>query len=439
MSGRFGKGPVGTCGGPPRSLRGSSLGLILGKMAQMLVGFLFWLIAARLAQPYDVGLAAALVSAVMLCTQLAHLGVGASFIRSYPSFSQKPHALLNTAFSVVAMAALACGVSFLLLGGEVLAELHGLARRWDLASLFVLIAVLGTVNVLLDQISMAQGRGEQVLGRNALGAAVMITPLLAVSAAGGNLTAAALFASWAAGGVSVSLLGALQLRNRLSYYYRPRITTDVGRRLLRIGLPNHALTLTERVPGLVLPLLITAIISPTATAHWYPIWMMAWALYVTPISVGIATFAEATRNPETVRESVRRSIKWSVQLGVPGGVAIAIFAKPALSLLGGEYADAGTDPLRVLLLALVPMTFVQAYFSVARAAGRMAGVVTAGVVVACGSLIATTYGGMRSGLMGMALGWVVAQTLAGVWAGYLLTRRLRPGVAMAVESGVIVA
>ena len=43
-------------------------------------GYLFWLVAARTATVHEVGVAAAAVSAVMLCTQLGLLGSGAASI-----------------------------------------------------------------------------------------------------------------------------------------------------------------------------------------------------------------------------------------------------------------------------------------------------------------------------------------------------------------------
>src|SRR5215218_3893232 len=76
----------------PRSLSMlvSSLALIGGKVATMGLGFLFWLLAAQLFVPAEVGLAAGAVSAVMLCTQLALLGVGSSVIVHFPRHGARP-------------------------------------------------------------------------------------------------------------------------------------------------------------------------------------------------------------------------------------------------------------------------------------------------------------------------------------------------------------
>ena len=66
----FGRDPGGEAsarGGRSLSMLKSSLALIVGKVATMGLGFLFWLVAARTFEVSEVGLAASAVSAVMLC------------------------------------------------------------------------------------------------------------------------------------------------------------------------------------------------------------------------------------------------------------------------------------------------------------------------------------------------------------------------------------
>src|SRR5215207_396021 len=56
----------------------NSIALILGKVATMGFGFLSWLLAARLFAPQEVGLASGAVSAMILATQIALLGVSSA-------------------------------------------------------------------------------------------------------------------------------------------------------------------------------------------------------------------------------------------------------------------------------------------------------------------------------------------------------------------------
>ena len=74
-----------------------------GKGLQMGGGFLFWVIAARARLPVELGLVAAVVSAVMLCTQLGQMGTGAGVIVSLGTGGNRT-AVLDTAFTVVLIA-----------------------------------------------------------------------------------------------------------------------------------------------------------------------------------------------------------------------------------------------------------------------------------------------------------------------------------------------
>jgi hypothetical protein len=62
--------------GRPLPMFLNSMSLILAKVFSLGLGFLAWLVAARLFDPTDVGLASAAVAAMMLCVQFSLVGVG---------------------------------------------------------------------------------------------------------------------------------------------------------------------------------------------------------------------------------------------------------------------------------------------------------------------------------------------------------------------------
>ena len=69
----------------------NSLALILGRMAASGLGFLTWLVLARLYAPTEVGLASGLISATMLLVQLSLLGIGSAFITRYPHYRENSY------------------------------------------------------------------------------------------------------------------------------------------------------------------------------------------------------------------------------------------------------------------------------------------------------------------------------------------------------------
>jgi O-antigen/teichoic acid export membrane protein len=395
----------------------SSMGMIAGRVASMALGFAFWALAARLFAPARVGLAAGAIAAMMLCTQLGALGVGSAFISLFRQYQHQVSILLHTAITVVTIGSLVAGGFFLLLASVVFADLDVVAASALYIGLFLAMCVLGTVNIVLDQVSMALGQGVQVLSRNVVFGGVAAGALIVLAVTTEGASSLQLFSLWVAAGVSACALGGFQLRRSpLHYRMTPRIDRTVGARLIRTGLPNHALTLTERAPGLILPIVVTELLSPAQNAFWYTIWMMAWVVYIIPISMGIALFAEVSYSPESLATAVRSGVRSALGLGLAAAAGLALFANLVLEVLGDQYATQGSTPLRILLVALVPLTLVQVYFAMCRATRKLPEAILTGAVTGLAAVVSAALAARPYGLAGMAWAWVAIQYLAGVWS-----------------------
>lgn len=401
----------------PLSQVSNGLALIASKAITMGLGFAFWVLAARLFAPRQVGIAAGVVSAMMLCTQLAQFGFGSAFITHFPRLKRRPARLLDTSFTLVALLAAGCGVLFVVIASFAFHALNVVAGSAGFALLFVAATVFGTLGILFDQVATSLRRGEQALARNVAFGVGTLALLPVMARLTGTHSAQSVFFPWAAAGLGACAMGIRQLRRALPAY-RPRLSVDrpLSHELVRAGLPNYVLTLAERTPGLILPVIVAEVLSPSANATWYAIWMMAWVIYIVPIQVGMTIFAEVSHDPGAVRESVRRGILCSLGVGAAGAVVLGLGAHKILAVLGHHYAQGGAGPLRVLLLAFVPLTFVQAYFSSCRARRRLGEAIRVGWANAVASVALAAAAGVTRGLMGMAVAWVAVQFVTGAWS-----------------------
>jgi O-antigen/teichoic acid export membrane protein len=416
------------------SMFSNSITLIGSKVAAMGLGFLFWVLAARLFSQEQVGLAAGVVSAMMLCTQFALLGLGNAVIARFPRHQDRPAALLDTAFTLVAVAAVAGGGLFLLLASGLFTELDAVAHDLSYALLFLAAALFGTIGILLDQVSTTLRRGDHALLRGLAFGIAAVGSLGLLAALTDAHSAQTLLLPWVLAGACAWLIGMAQLRRTLEgYRLRPRIQGAIARELVSSGLPNYALTLSQRAPGLILPVVVVELLSPEANATWYVAWMMAWIVYIVAIQVELTTFAEVAHDPDSLRQSIRRGVRASLGIGVPAALVLAIAAHPLLSILGPEYADAGVTPLRILVLAIVPLTFVQIYYAACRGVGRLSEAIVAGWVTGALSIGAAAAAGAAEGLTAMALSWLSVQVLAGIWAWWRM-RRVRTGLGAPAQS-----
>jgi Na+-driven multidrug efflux pump len=190
--------------------------------------------------------------------------------------------------------------------------------------------------------------------------------------------------------------------------------------------PNHLLTMTERLPALLVPVLVAHLVSPEATAYWYPAWMLAWVAYTVPIQVGLVQFSEGVRRPSELRRTLRSGFVSALVLGGSAAAVLVVFAHPLLSLIGAEYADASTNALRVLTVGLVPFAVWQCYNARCRAAGLVREGIVAGLALAGAICLASVWAAPR-GSTALAVAWVTVSCLGAVWAAWRLSRREQAG------------
>jgi O-antigen/teichoic acid export membrane protein len=399
----------------------NSLALITSKTMAMALGGLFWILAARAAAPAEVGLAAGAVSAMMLCTQIAILGFGSAVILHVRNNKERLAVLFNSALSLVSVVSAALSILFVLIAGAVLVELDVVAHSLLFASLFVSAGIFGTLGILLDQTCTALGRGDQALIRNVTFGGTTLLGLVIVASTIAHPSAKALFAPWAVAGALATVIGLWQLRRSVRHFRpRPSIDGPLSRRLVRSALPNYVLTLIDRTPALVLPVLVTELLSPDANATWYAVWMMTYVVYVIPVQVGLNVFSDIARDPASELRAVRRGVRTSLAFGLPLAGAVAVGAHWLLDLLGDHYSDGGVTPLRILVIGWIPLTFVQVYQASARARGRVREATAVAAVSAVLSLTAAAVAAMNGGLTAMALAWLGALVPTALWSAWRL-------------------
>jgi Na+-driven multidrug efflux pump len=99
---------------------------------------------------------------------------------------------------------------------------------------------------------------------------------------------------------------------------------------------------------------------------------------------------------------------------------LALLAQPILSLLGSDYQAYSAAPLRILLLALLPVLVLQVYYSVCRSRGRLPEALLTGMLTGGIGLVATALVATNRGLDGIAWAWMATQLAAGIWAAFRL-------------------
>ena len=407
----------------PISVGRNAAWLAAARIAPMVTGFLFWALAALVLPPAEIGLSSAVVSAALLTVQLGMLGVGPATLTLLPAETDGGRRLIATSLLTV--------TTFSLLGAGLLVVITnwlgtGVGEAWMdplVIVLFLATALLAASAYQLDHVGVAQERADRALVRSLVQSVVQLA-VLAAAFAVGLRDVEVVVGAVAAGALASVLVGLRQLRRaQVSPDWRHGLRPRPALKLLKPGLPNHALMLADRAPGYLLPLIVAATLGPASTASWYMVWMMASAVFFVPQSAGftLQTALAGTRaRPGLVASALRASFLLTLVAGL-----ILILAGPLLlGFLGPQYASAWVL-LPVLVPALLLSCVTQVYYGLCRAQGRLVestvvATLAAILVVAPAVAVAQQYG-----LTGISVLWAVAQATASLIAArrlFVLTR-----------------
>src|SRR5690606_2063459 len=108
---------------PPLPMHINASMLMMDFFVGSALGYPFWIIAARLFDPADVGLGSAALSGLRLCMLLALIGIGSAIVLLLPRNEHDPSDVVSTALMLAVTSGLAVAVGFIVITGVLLGEL----------------------------------------------------------------------------------------------------------------------------------------------------------------------------------------------------------------------------------------------------------------------------------------------------------------------------
>ncbi|HET9074341.1 MAG TPA: lipopolysaccharide biosynthesis protein [Solirubrobacteraceae bacterium] len=372
------------------------------------LGFGFWIAAARLFPIGSVGFASAAVSAMMLLAQFGLLGMGTLMIAELAGGDVFPVGLVSAATLLAGVFSFGLGYAFVALQGVLNTKLGPLGHGVVGPLLFAAGTGISAVTLVIDQASIGLNRGGLQLGRNAVFSLVKLVLLPVAALAATGPMALAIYLTWTVGNV-VSLL---------TYWLHARrsglepMLVPAFRSLYRVraaAFGHHWLNLAFQAPRLILPVIVAAALSPAATAAFYEANLIVSFVGIIPSHLSTALFALPHGDDGRLAVELRAALRVGFGVAAASAVGFALLAHPILLVFGHHYLIAATS-MALLGLSTVPYTVKTLYAAVERVRGRLsrcATVSTAGGVVEALCCIA---GVKLGGLAGVSLGLDIALT-----------------------------
>lgn len=404
------------------------------------LGFAYWAVAARLFSQRSVGYGSAAISVMTLLGTIGMLGLGTVLIAELPRRSARA-GLIAAALLASGAGSLALGLGFVflapLLGGH-FPEIYGTVSQ---GLLFVAGVVLTGVTLVFDQATIGLYRSGLQLWRNVLFSIVKLIALVGTAFVLHDEFGAGIMLSWVAGLVASVLPVALQLKLSGTPVLR-RPDWGVLRGLGRTAAYHNWLNISAQLPRLLIPVLVTIVVSPAANAAFYAAWTICGFLYIVPTHLATALFAVAAGDAQAMARKLRLTLRLSALAGIPGVVILGAASRQLLAVFGASYASAGSAPLVMLAIGYLPVTVKFHYIAVSRATGRLRRAAVVLTAAAALELAAAAAAGASAGLRGLSLallavfgveGLVTAPMVARAALGRGRHRRASPAAAGSQE------
>lgn len=399
----------------------NSFFIALSNASMGALGFLFWIVAARLFPASQVGLATTLVSAGVLIGYASLLGFNSTFVRYLP-FSAHRDEEINTGLILVFVGALVIGAGYIGVVPTFVPQLHFLRARPLEAAAIVVFVAFGSVNLVTDSVFVAyrSARYNVVVDGLLQGGIRLGLPVALVGLGTFGLFAAFGLASTAAVVASVLLL-------MWRFSYRPRLTVsrDVLRRVFRFGAANYVADMMTMIPVVLLPLIVVHGRGAAAAGYYYLALSVANLLYAASIGVGQSLFAEGANQTASLGHLGRRAARLQLYILVPAVVLVGA-SHLILAAFGTGYASHARAALVVLIAATPAVGLKHWTAALLRLRHQLRALVLANSCLGVLPCVLALFW-VHRGIVWVAVAWLIGNLAAGVVAGAALLLRQAPG------------
>lgn len=402
------------------------LALFANTAVTAVLGFAYWIIAARLFSTYAVGIAGALVSATTLFSGLGQLNLSGMLMRFLPRAGGKSRRLVLLTYTYAATAS-ALLAAICLIGIRYLASPASPLRLDTIQStLFVLAVAATTIFVIQDSVLVAVRQALWVPAENGSFGIAKIALLFVLAPAG---TAFAVFGAWMIPlTLTIPIISAVLFFRFLPRSSSSRGAAVLGRRarskMTRFAIGDAAGGLFNQAWLYLPPVIITASLGASVNALYYISFLFSSTIdqvatnYASPLTV------EAAHAPAETERLIRSTLRHIYAIILPGVAALILLCPWLIGAFGPKYA--GSVPaMRLLLVACLPKAMCTVYYAYCRVQRTTHKSAIMQAYVCMTTLSAVVLLARPFKLVGICLAIVVIQTSTAGAAWWALRRQIR--------------
>lgn len=394
-------------------LYSNALFLMGASVFSSLIGFVFWLVAARFYPDEAVGLASALIPAMGLAVSFSKLGLELGLVRFLKRHSEDPKAIINTVFTVGLLASVAAALIFIA-GLDLWSPALLFIRETPLYLFaFVFFCAVSSLNNLSDHSFIASRRSGFVVASGLIFGILKVILAIALAT---FLTSFSIFASWGIGmtaAVIISIFVLLPIAQR-GYRFAVTIKKKILGDMLGYSFANYISMLLWGTPALIFPLMVVNLLGAEANAYFYIGWAVSNVIVMIPQSVTTSLLAEGSYDETNLKTHILRSLKIIFLLLVPAVVAVLLLADKLLWLFGTQYSASATELVRIMTLAVLPLAVNILYLNIKRVQKDLKMIVGMPAFIAVISIVLALILLPQIGFNGVGIAWLAAHACCAV-------------------------
>jgi len=382
------------------------------------LGFVFWIIIARLYRPENVGIATTLISVMTLLSSFTTLGLNSSLSRYLPKSANK-NELINSSFIVVTFVTIL--VSALFLGGLQIFSPQLLFLQSNIFYIFsfIILIIFCSWNLLVESILAAfRSTGNILIKNTIIGLLKLLLPFALIALGPyGIFTSTALALAI---GVMINIITLM-----FKFKIRPSISVNVPliKEISVYSFTNYISSFMFNMPSLVLPMIILNVLSAKYAAYYYIASMLQNNLLIIPLATASALLTEGSYNEAELKKHVKKATATTLVLLTPATAIIVFGGNILLQFFGKSYA---TESFQFLQLYSVSTIFT-AIFIIANAIMKVKHQVKWLVISNILATVLTlwlSYAFISGKLVGIGWGWTLGQAIAGIVSLLFIIRTL---------------
>lgn len=382
------------------------------------LGFVFWIIIARLFKAEKVGIATTLISIMTLLCSFTTLGFSSSLNRYLPKSVNK-HALINSTFTIVTIVTILVSAAFLL-GLQLFSpQLSFIQSNIFYIVSFIVFIIFCSWNTLIDSVFMAFRSAVYILIKNTIISTLKLLLPFALFVFGSYGIFASAASAITFGVLASFLILLIRFKIKLSFSINFTLVKETS----AYSFANYIANFMFNAPSLVLPVIILNIISAEYAAYYYIASMIQNILLIIPLATAQSLLTEGAYNEAELKEHVKKALATIFVMLTPALILVVFGGNILLQFFGRSYAAEAFHFLQLYSVSTMFTSLLLVTNAINNIKHRKKMLIISNLIASVLTLW-LSYVFASGTLVGIGWGWTFGQVIAGFIAMIFILREL---------------